>query len=81
MTLHSTIQRYIDRLKAKKPTADPDSRRLWQGLEVANINACCNAMRHAKAQWGITRLELTYEGIPVQKVAINYCPECGRKLS
>ena len=80
MTLHPTIQRYIDRLKAKKPTVDTDSRRLWQQLEVANINACCNAMRHAKEQWDITWLDITFEGRPVQKVAINFCPECGRKL-
>jgi hypothetical protein len=76
----SSIQKYIDRLKAKKPTVDPESRRLWQTLEVANINGCCNAMRQARAQWDIAWLDLTFSGIPVQKVAINYCPECGRKL-
>jgi hypothetical protein len=80
MNLHPTIQRAIDRIRAKKPAVDSESRKLWQGLAVANINACCNATRHARDQWDIAYLDMTFAGQPVQKVILNFCPECGRKL-
>ena len=80
MSLHPALRRYADFLRGRNRRRDPESENLWQDLSIANINGCCNAMRQARNSWNITWLEITNQQKVIQKVQINYCPECGRKL-
>lgn len=64
-----------------KSSVDPDSAALWLNFKRAHNGACCKAVKRARDQWDICWLDFSYGGTPVQKVKMNYCPECGRRLS
>jgi hypothetical protein len=59
---------------------DPESVEIWRRLEAAEITACCKAVRRARDEWDIAWLDVSFERRTVQRVQLNYCPGCGRKL-
>jgi hypothetical protein len=59
---------------------DPESAEIWRRLEAAQTRACCKAVRMARDEWDIAWLDVSFEKRTVQRVQLNYCPECGKKL-
>lgn len=63
-----------------KPAPTGETALRYSDFTAADAKACCAIMTEAVQSWNLPYLEMLRSGRVVEKVYVNYCPQCGRKL-